>query len=273
MKRNFGLSIVALIGILLGIAFLQQQKNSKLRGEITDLRRRLDGAENLREENRRLSANQIDRDELERLRRANSELVRLRGEVGRMKESAKRTESIAKNPIKPQKALTREDIVSFSTNVVAELKNQETLVTGGWEITPGKTVFALITPSFIDAVGNSIAIAKEGGQITLGTKFVEFAMDRMDAESTMKLNSGRLSTADAQSLIEHFEKTDGVDILSSPNITTLDGRQSQVSVGETIDVQGEKIQLGPVVNFIPTISADGTSVSLRLQTTVTAGPK
>ncbi len=273
MKKNLRLAIVALIGIFFGLAFLQQQRNSKLRGEITDLRRRLDGAENLREENRRLSANQIDRDELERLRQASSELVRLRGEVGRMKESAKKTEAIAKNPIKPQKSLTREDIVSFSTNVVAELKNQETLVTGGWEITPGKTVFALITPSFIDAVGNSIAIAKEGGQITLGTKFVEFAMDRMDAESTMKLNSGRLSTADAQSLIEHFEKTDGVVILSSPNITTLDGRQSQVSVGETIDVQGEKIQLGPVVNFVPTISADGTSVSLRLQTTVTVGPK
>lgn len=273
MKKNLRLAVVALIGVLLVLAFLQQQRNSKLRSEITDLRARLNDAEKLREENQRLTANQIDRDELERLRRANSELVRLRGELGRMKESAKKIEPIAKNPIRQPKALTREDIVSFSTNVVAELKNQETLVTGGWEITPGKMTFALVTPVFIDAAGNLIATGKQGGQITLDTKFVEFAMDRMDAESTTKLNSGRLSTTDAQALFEHFEKTEGVDILGSPKVVTLDGRQAQVSVGETIDVQGEKVQLGPVVNFIPTISADGTSISLNLQTTVTVGPK
>jgi hypothetical protein len=61
-----------------------------------------------------------------------------------------------------------------------------------------------------------------------------------------------------------LKATEGVDFLSAPQVATLPGREARISVREAITVAGETQHLGPTVQVLPAISADGTSVSVRV---------
>jgi general secretion pathway protein D len=91
-----------------------------------------------------------------------------------------------------------------------------------------------------------------------------------------------------------LEQRSGVDLLSAPRVTTFSGRQAQIQTGETRAVvtglnpqalippgitggrdatnqlyQTNSMRFGPVLDVTPTLSADGFTVSLRMNTTVT----
>ena len=53
----------------------------------------------------------------------------------------------------------------------------------------------------------------------------------------------------------------GADILSSPTITTMSGRQAQIKIVDTLRTpDGQDLEIGQVVDVVPTVSEDGKSV-------------
>jgi beta-lactamase regulating signal transducer with metallopeptidase domain len=98
-----------------------------------------------------------------------------------------------------------------------------------------------------------------------------------------------LSGPQSRILLRALEKAGGVDILAAPKVTTLSGRQTQISIQDAhtvvngpglgrsvntniISTNGfwvENILTGPVLDVLPTVSADGFAIEMGLQATVT----
>jgi RNA polymerase sigma factor (sigma-70 family) len=74
-----------------------------------------------------------------------------------------------------------------------------------------------------------------------------------------------LPANEARTALKLLEATEGVDLLSAPRVTTVDGREAHISVTEDLVIDGQNIPLGVTVQVIPSILNDGTSVSANLK--------
>jgi type II secretory pathway component GspD/PulD (secretin) len=70
---------------------------------------------------------------------------------------------------------------------------------------------------------------------------------------------------DSESLREYLEsvRDEGiVNLIGSPAVSTLSGRQASISTGQAIELDGEFHQVGTTLDIIPEIQADGSTVRL-----------
>jgi general secretion pathway protein D len=114
--------------------------------------------------------------------------------------------------------------------------------------------------------------------------------------------TGILTDPQFRVVIRALEQRSGIDILSSPRVTTLSGRQTQISVldlirivtdvdldqqgsggtsgnnnnnnspgviGSTIEYTTQTLPFGPVLDVLPSVSADGFSIQMTIIPTVT----
>jgi type II secretory pathway component GspD/PulD (secretin) len=91
--------------------------------------------------------------------------------------------------------------------------------------------------------------------VKLGLK--SFFVAQNDSKLALKY-----SYAQMQSLMDAIKANSGADILSAPRVVTLAGRQAVVAVTEVQTIAGKKETLGPSIDLLPSISADGVSVDL-----------
>lgn len=139
-----------------------------------------------------------------------------------------------------------------------------------------------------------VSAMAQAPQLTLEAKFVEFD-DPLNALDVRKLALGGgeagtngfrgiLTPANYRALMKHLEGKEGVDILSTPKITTQSGRQAQIKtvdiryIATKLDFSGaptnrpqtiaEPFELGPVLDVIPSVRPDGVSIEMKLISTI-----
>ncbi len=271
--------LLVLLCVALAIVFWQNTKIDGLQKNLFDLRQTSSEMDQLRAENARLSASGTDSDELARLRKEHSELLRLRGEVSRLRQQLKTQPTTSKSP-EPSVAPTNNSPVEiFTANVEADLAPRQTLVTGGWTMTEGKRTFLLLEPNLIDEVGNDMSAeqAKEKGaaaQVNIQARFVEVPdefLQELGLQDVSSDNSAQLIFNDDQAklLFKGLTNSAGTDTLSAPRVTTLTGRQAQVSVLQEKTINNETYVLGPAVDVLPTVSSDGKFIKVVIKTSIT----
>jgi len=98
--------------------------------------------------------------------------------------------------------------------------------------------------------------------------------------------AGILTDSQAKAVFKALEQTEGVDILTMPEVTTLSGRQAQLQVVDirtvvtgatsitingvtTNGFQTSALPFGPVLDVIPYVSADGYTVQMTIIPTIT----
>ena len=147
----------------------------------------------------------------------------------------------------------------------------ETLIMGGWSPHAGQRMLVFITPTMIDPAGNKVAPPLDTqSEIQIDAKFVEapgdifakLGLQTLFTEQNSSTEVVRCSDAEFRAYINSIEQSDGADVLSAPRVTTLLGRQAGISVGDTTMIAGKNQTLGPSLNLLPTLSADGLSVDL-----------
>ena len=112
----------------------------------------------------------------------------------------------------------------------------------------------------------------EAGQVTVQARFVELPEDVLEKTDLGGMRiQGRESSAQSvleadqsQRLREHFESTPGVSVISVPRVTTLDGRQAQLKSVELFFIDGVEHEVGPSLDIVPRISADGRTVEMTV---------
>ena len=154
--------------------------------------------------------------------------------------------------------------------------------TCGWPATGGKRTFLLVKPFLTDPAGNEVTSegtigTADNQQITLQTRFAEVPEDSLqilglnDVKSADNESSSQLILTKEQSelLFKTLETLPGVEILSAPRITTLNGRQAQVSVMDEKTIDAQVYRLGPTVDLLPQVSPDGRSMKLSVGASIT----
>lgn len=247
-----------------------QQSIQRLEKENARWRDTAAQAEAWRDENTRLHQTQTDPATAERARLEQSELLRLRSEVAQLrrqlKEATARSAALSKATATTTNAEPVSPVITYTATTRAPLSAKQTLVTGGWATTPGKRTLAFVTPEPLEGTADG------KGQVSLQTIFVEapdevltrLGFDKLKVDGKESDAQQILSNEKMQQMLKLLQETSGVDVLSAPKVTTLDGRQAQVKVVDLLPVGGVSYEVGPSIDIVPNISADGTLVDLSV---------
>lgn len=260
--------VVLFLAAIIALLLWQQKVVRRLESENSKLRQSTLDLQSMREENARLAKEHVDPAELERLRAGQLELARLRGQVAQLRRQI--AEAAAKRPaVEPEKTPTAAvepsapPVETYTATAQAPVPWNQTLITGGWILPSGKRALVMVRP--VPVEGGDIA------QLELQTKIMEMPamalgqMDMAKAGQRKSSLSGVLTSEQTALVMKALEQMEGVNVLAAPKVITVDGRQAQVKV---VDVKtapsGETYEVGPSIDIVPKISADGTSVDLNV---------
>jgi len=269
---------LALAGLTTALIIEHQSKN-RLAEELTELRRPSAELETLRAENERLKKLEADSEELARLRKDQLELLRLRGETTTLRRRLAEAAN-SSPPAQPPERTSAELITPspqvrvFGGETSAQIPHGQVLITGGWSLGDGRRLLALVTPQVVEADGRN-------PQIDIQATLIETPEDYLfgtDADSAGDPNqprfTGLLHDSQAQEILAAFGSTQGFKIISSPRVTTADGRQARLSMGSEVMIDGEPVNIGPAIDLVPRITADGIDLDMKAEVSVLddAGP-
>lgn len=224
--------------------------------------------QDLRDAKDQLARAQVDRNELERLRRDHSELLRLRGEVAvlRRASNAASRQAGPGDQGTPESSATPEaspGAARLQASVRAQVGAGQTLLTGGWSNKPGKRIFLLSTPLIQGDNADQVQITTKVIQVA-DAALAKVGLDAFTVEGGESSLKQVLRRDQAEELVRVLRETDGVDLLSEPRITTLDGRQAEIrDIPEGTGAAGQG--WGCAINVVPVISGDKTAVDITLQ--------
>ncbi|MGZ8899286.1 MAG: hypothetical protein ACXW3Z_04245, partial [Limisphaerales bacterium] len=278
-------TVAAVGAALLGVAtvVVQHRQLGELREENRALRVQGEQLESLKEENTRLQNGRIDSDEIDRLRKGQTELLRLRGETAGLRRElaeARAQKTGATKAVSPPLDLSKTDdsywVRNFSQELNTKVPAGHTLLLGGWETKPGRRTFVLTSPSRMDAVGNETS-DPNANQVLIASYIVElteaaardlglskFAPADGDQEGLHQL----FRNEETHDLLKRIKETEGADILSAPRVLTLNGNQGIVSISEPFQApNGRELRLGPMISILPNIDSktDGIELAVKVE--------
>jgi len=127
-------------------------------------------------------------------------------------------------------------------------------------------------------------------QIMVETRFVELRQDHLKAlgldflsnQASRPANPAPASTStenrdavivltasQAKATLQKVREMTGVDVLSAPRMTTLSGRQAEISVTQSGNVAGRAVQLGPRLELLAMVADDGFTIGVNSIATLT----
>jgi len=272
------------IAAALGTGIYEARQASDLRTQVQKLRQH---QEALAEQNQRSTSERDDatrqlatlNGENEQLKLQTAELLKLRGDVARLRqqlaEAALKGPSLAakSTPVKVA-AEPFEPVQIFVANADATVPAGQTMAFGGWATPPGKRTLVFMQPKIMESNG-----AGDTGSILLESHFIEIpdetlaklgsdlnlaGLEQLKADSNASSSHSLLTSEEAALLLKTLKDTAGVNLLSSPRVTTGDGRQAVISITEQKTIGGQEHALGPSLDVEPRIAADGSSVKLTV---------
>jgi len=196
------------------------------------------------------------------------ELLRLRGEVTRLRNQADILAADAKAAMTFQAEMLQAlsntpPIRTLASTAVATATWNQPILTGGWKTPSGKRAIVVTTP-----MSNGVL-----GQLAIKSQLLEYTeeagailgLDEFNTEEQAASKASQLSAQQWDTILKAASAHEGVDVITAPMVTTLSGRQAQIQVVDLHQTpSGEKYTTGPVLDIIPTINPDGESVHLVL---------
>ena len=267
--------VTAVLAVVAGAGIYEARQASTLRKQNQALQQQqapladqLQQFQREREEAARMNASL--RDENDRLNRNAAELLKLRGEVGTLRNEARDAVALGKEAMAFQAEVMQvlsntppvRTLVDTST---ASVPWNDTVVLGGWKTPSGRRAIVMATVGHGD----------DATQITITSRILEYTDSAGVSFGLSKFNTdfypdqpaparpNTLTAEQANGLLRLVESSEEVTLVSAPRITTRSGGQGQIqSVEIRSTPSGQKYPTGPVLDVLPTISPDGQSVLL-----------
>jgi len=268
--------LTATVVAAVGVGIYEAIQASRLRAQIQNLQE---------QQTRQIQQLQRERDDLarqlaalreenQRLARNTAELLKLRGEVSRL-----RREVNAAAPGRPDNAAAQNappvvapaptnapPVETYSATAHALVPWGAALVTGGWKTPSGKRALVFAVPKRVEHENRVLA-----NQVQIQAWVVEapdeavgrLGLKQFNTDDRFSTAAGLLASDQREAILQAAKDSEGVDVLSAPTLTTVSGRQAQVQVVNVHRTpSGEEYLTGPVIDLIPTISPDGQSVQM-----------
>jgi RNA polymerase sigma factor (sigma-70 family) len=258
--------ITATVAVLAGVGIYEARQASQLRAQVQSLQQQqaplVEQIQQLQRE-RNEATNRLTslQDDNERLNRSTGELLRLRGEVARLRKEQGESKSIASNQPSNPATNNMPTLLTHQATNHAAVSWGQSIVTGGWELASGKRGLVFATPTKGD----------DETQITISTRFIAMP-DEAYGDTLGRMfpqDSGSLIMTEdsSRSFLDAVEKLEGFELLGVGRITTLSGRQAQMQMNNASPI-GEVGRAGRIFDVMPTISANGQTVDLKIVTTL-----
>jgi RNA polymerase sigma factor (sigma-70 family) len=196
-----------------------------------------------------------------------NELLKLRGEVTRLKKESDDATLAARNAVADevqalQKLGNLPPIKTYVSTAFLRISWNEAIVTGGWKTPSGRRAFVFATVE-----------SGQDNQLTISSKVLEFTDEadarlglnefNIDDQTQTHIKPNKISAEQYEAISMAAQNSDGVETLATPSVLLASGNSAQVVSIETHSTpSGEKYSTGPVIDFIPTISEDGQSVKM-----------
>jgi hypothetical protein len=269
MRKIISIGLLLALGGMIFLTVRQRNASADLRRENALLRQQLvdikQAHDTLAESSRRQA------EQLQKLQSEKGEAIRLRGEMTRLRQQLKEAELATRAALRPTNSTSAEAtgakpmVESFRAVVRARLAWSQTLVTGGWKTDEGKHTFVFVEPQKVTGEGPL--------QLELRTKYLELpdellakhGLAGLVADKNESTTQSSLTREQMRALFESLKDQPGVDLLSAPTVTTLDGRQAQVKAVDVIKTpDGQELELGPSVDIIGKATEDGEFIDLTV---------
>jgi hypothetical protein len=279
MTSKLGWATVVILLVAAGFFLNRSMLNERRLQE--QLLTSLNEVERSKAEFAKFKAAQVDSTEMERLRADQREALKLRGEVTRLKQDLATAEKMAKstkaNPGAASNSSKKEpsvlelprlpvdnpDVAVHQTRVIeTTLPANSVLALGGWVGESGKRIFAFVEPSQEKTNPDQVSIA------TTWIEVSEETAKKIRVGGFLDQSGEQFATLNGSSIAqikEEIEKAGGGDILSTPNVTSLSGRQARVSISEARTTPGGQVELGPNVDVVPVVAEDGSGITVTMK--------
>lgn len=195
-------------------------------------------------------SSELDEAQIKELAKLRAEVARLRALAAAASKSKKATEASLDDA--SEKPREPKAVYPYRSRV----PSGHTVLVGGWSTQPGRRTWATLQPTTVDA--------GQGGQTQVQVRALIFeasdaAFEELGLADLVDGNPSsqgkELAVEDASELEASLKKTDGVDVLAAPRVSTLSGRGAQIS----IQAGGH----GIAVDVLPSASSDGRSIDLQ----------
>ncbi|HTI70270.1 MAG TPA: sigma-70 family RNA polymerase sigma factor [Candidatus Limnocylindria bacterium] len=191
------------------------------------------------------------------------EVVRLRGEVARLRKMPGKTRPAANASLPPSASPSTAKRGGVDATTQATIPPEQTLLTGGWSLVPGKRTLVFLTPTLETLASGETSVLLRPTTLMISEEaMATYNLQDLRSEEGQSPGQRLMGTMDVKQMLEKLAKEPGVEILTSPMISTLAGRQA--AVGVTSDDSPNSLSF----DMIPEIGADGRSVDLQLHTQI-----
>jgi DNA repair exonuclease SbcCD ATPase subunit len=258
-------------GVAVGAGIYEARQASQLREQVQTLQRQQasygDEIQRLQRE-RDEAANRLSAlaGERERVEGDSGELLKLRAEATRLREEVDAA-AVELKEAKEFRAAVMElysntpPIRTFVSTALVTASWDQTILTGGWKLPSGRRAIVLV----------ALQPGESQQQLTIKSTLLEYTDDAGNALGLAQFNTDgqtttkaqKLDSAQAEAIMRAAKDSEEIKIVSSPIITTVGGQQAEIQVVEQRQTpSGEGYSTGIVMDFIPTIAADGQSVQM-----------
>ena len=272
ISTKLRLSLVAIV--ILGLAiplFLQRQRLTQLRAENSTLRQQAADLAALQANNQRPAHQPPDADVAGRSQREHQELLRLRGEISRLRNgiahSASGEPSVQGNPAPAQSGTNDQALpLRCTATATATVRAGDSFATGGWLTSPGTRTFFLATPTLVQG---------DAGEPIVDIPTILMTMPEAELPDTLlkKLefqpegSSPVLTGTDLDVLMGALKSGQGSNVVSRPRVATGDDGEASLTVGQTsatlTNPDGTPRFTGTELHILPRIK-DGGMIELAV---------
>ena len=268
-KAGLGLAALAAAALVFGL-LLQQQRLERLRAQNAALRVQVSELLALQAESQPRPGETDGAAEMARLRDQQAELLRLRGEVTRLRSEARQHAARGATGTPPSAIaapVSSKPVMNpgpFTVAATVSVGSGETFATGGWLTSPGSRTFLLATPKLGDgaADGKTINVAMcllKVAEGDLPESLVRKLQSRAPADSSV------LTGIEAALLQNKLTSADETNIVSRPFIATSDGVPASLFVGESRpNPDGTQREIGTKIDLSPQVAQDGQTIQMAV---------
>jgi hypothetical protein len=261
------LAALAMAGVAL-VLLLQKQRLERVRAENLALQHHA-AAATTQHAKMGTSGNQpSDAAETATMREQRAELLRLRGEVTRLRNQLR--QNMAHAPSTGASAAdataanvqTEADSGPFTASATVNVGSGEAFAAGGWLTSPGFRTFMLATPRLGAATADGRPINISMCLLKVAESEVPEALLR-SLQDPAQAQSAVLAGGETEFLRNLIASGPTNNIISRPRIATSDGVPASLFVGESRpNSDGTQREVGTRINLSPQLSQDGRTIQM-----------
>src|ERR1017187_3610144 len=235
-RIKLSLAAIVMMGLIVSLV-LQRQHLTQMRAENAALRQQAAELAELQANNQRSANLPPAADVAGRSQREHQELLRLRGEVARLRSgiahSASGEPSVQGNPA-PAPSGTNDQVLPLrcTATATATVRAGDSFATGGWLTSPGTRTFFLATPTLVQGDAGERIVDIPTILMTMHeAELPDALLKKFEFQS--EGSSPVLTGTDLDVLMAALKSGQGSNVVSRPRVATGDNGEASLVVGQT----------------------------------------